>query len=63
MHELSFLFIACATECINTGGGFCTGNTADDCCPFFNDADGSCVVSCTTIGSNFEPDTDFACGK
>ena len=63
MHELLFLPIACATECINIGGGFCSGDTANDCCPFFNGANGSCVDSCAIIGPNFEPDADFTCGE
>ena len=54
---------ACATECLNTGGGFCTGNKADDCCPFFNSDTGACVDNCTTIDNKFGPDENFICGE
>ena len=53
----------CAPECLNNGGGFCTGGTAVDCCPFFNNDTGACVDNCTTINPNFEPDEDSVCGE
>ena len=33
----------CDPVCRGMGGGFCTGMTVDDCCPFFNSDTGACV--------------------
>ena len=57
------LSIVCAAECLAIGGGFCTGNMADDCCPFFNSDTGDCVDNCTTIDTDFGPDENFTCGE
>ena len=45
------------------GGGFCTGSSASDCCPFFNNDTGACVDNCTTINPDFGPNEDFVCGE
>ena len=62
MHVL-LISTVCASECLNIGGGFCTGDTADHCCPFFNSDTDDCVDNCATIGTNFVPDESFTCGK
>ena len=51
----------CAPECISMGGGFCTGHTAHDCCPFFNNDTSACVDECTTINPQFGPNEDSIC--
>ena len=51
----------CAPECLGTGGGFCTGETAADCCPFFNNDTGACVNDCTTIDDDLGPNKDSIC--
>lgn len=54
--------IRCASECLNNGGGFCTGSGASDCCPAFNSDTGACVEdNCTTIDPDFGPNEDFVC--
>ena len=57
------LSTACAPECLGRGGGFCTGMTADDCCPFFNSDTGDYVSNCTTVDINFGYDDNFTCGE
>ena len=51
----------CVPECLSTGGGFCTGETAADCCPFFNNDTGACVDDCTTTDDDLGPNNDFVC--
>ena len=45
------------------GGGFCTGSSASDCCPFFNNDTGACVDNCTTINPDFGPNEESVCGE
>ena len=51
----------CNPYCLGIGGGFCTGETADDCCPFFHSYNGACVENCSTIHPNFGPDESYTC--
>ena len=51
----------CHPDCLGIGGGFCTGKTADECCPFFDSNTGGCVNNCTTINPNFAPNENFTC--
>ena len=61
--KISRLSTACAPACLSIGGGFCTGMTAGDCCPFFNGDTGDCVDNCTTTDVNFVYDENFTCGE
>ena len=53
----------CNPVCITKGGGFCTGPSENDCCPYFNKETELCVKDCAIVHPKFVPDDSFFCGE
>ena len=57
----TILNTVCGSSCLMTGQGGCV-TSSTDCCPFYNETNGSCTTSC---GTNYvaTPSSNYTCGE
>ena len=57
----TILNTVCGSSCLMTGQGGCV-TSSTDCCPFYNETNGSCTTSCGT-NYNATSSSNYTCGE